>query len=274
MFGKSIGVLALTAAVVLALPDTSQAQIFRWGRGWRGDGGWYDGQSSFYYTSGYPYGVSYSYDRGYYPYAYSYGYYPAWYNRFGYRSTYYGSPSFYTRQMPGYYAYQSAYPSPEVVNRMPDPGLSVLAAVRVPTPDTQLWIEGKEMTSGGILRTFISPPLESGKDYTYTIRASWTENGKAVDRTQVVDVKAGKRVAVDFTEGQQRRQKRQSGYGPEGRQMPSPARPGTELRPGDKTRANPPAPGSDQFKPKQNGQDDRPQALPNDKPQNPDREDK
>ena len=35
MFGKSIGVLALTAAVMLGLPDTSQAQIFRWGRGWR-----------------------------------------------------------------------------------------------------------------------------------------------------------------------------------------------------------------------------------------------
>ena len=249
MFGKSFAVLALTAAVVLGLPDTSQAQIFRWGPGWRGDGGWYDGRSSYYYTASYPYADSFVSDRGYYPYGYTYSSSRPWFNRFGSRYTYYSTPTFYTQQMPGGYTYQSAYPSPEVVNRMPDPGLSVLAAVRVPTPDTQLWIEGKEMSSGGILRTFISPPLESGKDYTYTIRASWTENGKAVDRTQVVDVKAGKRVAVDFTEGQPGRQKRQSGYGPEGKQMPSPARPGAEPRPQDKTRVIPPAPGTDASKP-------------------------
>jgi hypothetical protein len=49
-------------------------------------------------------------------------------------------------------------------------------------------------------------------------------------------------------EAQPARQKRQSGYGPDGKQMPSPG----------KTRVNPPAPGSDESKPKVNGQNDSP----------------
>src|SRR5262249_45164851 len=169
MIPRSLGLLALATAVVLGLPDTSQAQMYRWGRGWRGDDGWgwYGGRSGFYYTAGYPYGVSYGYGRRYYPYGYSYSYYPAWYTRYTYNPTYY-SPTVYTEQSPGAYAYQSAYPSPEyayqsaypspeVVNEMPDPGQRALVGVRVANPDAQLWIDHHEMTSDGILRTFISP---------------------------------------------------------------------------------------------------------------------
>jgi uncharacterized protein (TIGR03000 family) len=239
MFRRSLGLLALTAVVALGVPDTSQAQYFRTG-GWRGGDGWYgnrgwDGRAGFYYTAGYPYGVSFGYGRGYYPYGswnsgyypYGYSYSPGWYN--GYRSGYYySSPTYYTTdgqymaQSSGNYSYRSAYSPEDIVKEMPDPGQSALAAVRVATPNAQLWIENQEMTSEGLLRTFISPPLESDKSYTYTIRSIWIDqNGKAVDRTKTVDVKAGKRVAVDFSEGMAEQRDRRSGYGPE---APPPAR--------------------------------------------------
>jgi uncharacterized protein (TIGR03000 family) len=256
MIGRSFGALALTAAVVLGLPDTSQAQFLRGWR-WRGDGdwGWRDGRYSYYYGANYPSSVSFGYGPRYYSYGDSYGYYPGRYNRFSYGYRYYNAPTFYRTEGPTYYSYRSAYASPEVVNQMPDPGMSALAAVRVPNPDAQLWIEGQEMTSGGVLRTFISPPLEANTDYTYTIRATWNENGKQVDRKQVLPVRAGQRLAVDFTREQPKSRSRQSGYGPGGKEPPMPAPDGA---------AQPRREKSDESKPKRNSQDD--------KPENPDRD--
>jgi uncharacterized protein (TIGR03000 family) len=267
MIGRSLGALALTAAVVLGLPDTSQAQYLRGWR-WRGDGdwGWRDGRYSYYYGADYPSSVSFGYGPRYYSYGNSYGYYPGAYNRFGYGYRYYNAPTFYRNEAPGY-SYRSAYPSPEIVNEMPDPGMSALAAVRVPNPDAQLWIEGQEMTSGGILRTFISPPLEPNSKYTYTIRATWMENGKQVDRKQVLPVRAGQRLAVDFTTEQPKSRGRQSGYGPDGKDAPLPAPGGAaQPRPEGKDRTKPPAPNPDESKPIRNST--------NDKPENPDRNEK
>jgi uncharacterized protein (TIGR03000 family) len=278
MFGRSFAMLTLTAAVLLSLPDTSHAQWFRRGGGWRGDGGWYDGGSGYYYNAGYPYRAYYGYSSGYYPYGYSYSYYPRWYGRFGTRYAWSG-PTYYTESGPGYYTYRSAYPSTEIVNNMPDPGPSALAAVRVPNPDAQLWIEGQEMTSRGLLRTFISPPLESGKDYSYTMRAIWVDNnGKTVDQTQVLPVRAGQRLAVDFPSTESKPRERRSGYGPQSPKGPPPARDGAaQPRRENQDQSIPPAPGKnpDESKPKRNnGQNERPQQPQKDKPQNPDQEDK
>jgi uncharacterized protein (TIGR03000 family) len=186
MARKHLGAWALTAIVVLALPATIQAQLFR--GGWRGDRGWYG--------------------RGGYSYR-SYGYNP-------YGSMYYNyGPGSYTYGMPDASGYQSTYPPADFGSDVPDVSSRVLAAVRLPSPDAQLSIEGKDMGSGSAWRRFFSPPLDQGQRYTYTFKATWTENGKPVERTRQVNVQPGARIMVDFTrpEPMMRGGARQSGYG-------------------------------------------------------------
>src|SRR5262245_22685119 len=99
-----------------------------------------------------------------------------------------------------------------------DQGARVLANIRVPEAGAQLWIEGQEMSTQGLVRNFISPPLEPGARYTYTIRAQWTENGKQREATREVPVRPGQRVTVDFAAPEKPpapRTQRRSGYGPE-----------------------------------------------------------
>jgi uncharacterized protein (TIGR03000 family) len=69
--------------------------------------------------------------------------------------------------------------------------------VRVPA-DAEIWFEGSKTGQSGTTRTFVSPPLESGRGFTYEVRAHWTENGKEVDQTRQVHVRAGEKVDVDF----------------------------------------------------------------------------
>jgi uncharacterized protein (TIGR03000 family) len=78
------------------------------------------------------------------------------------------------------------------------------ALVRVITPDqsARVWLEGQEMPfHGGQERTFISPPLQRGSNYVYTIRATWNENGREVNRERKVPVTAGQQVMVNFRDG-------------------------------------------------------------------------
>jgi len=182
-----LGALALAAAVVLILPSVSWGQRF-WGGGWRG------GRAAYYNDGG----------------AYNYGYGPRWY-----RSGYY-YPSDFTYQQPGYRS--AAYPPDSAFDSMPsDQGARVLANIRLPEASAQLWIEGQEMSTQGLVRSFISPPLEAGARYTYTIKAQWTENGKPMEATRQVPVRPGQRVMVDFTapeRGPAPRTQRRSGYGP------------------------------------------------------------
>ncbi|MFL5341514.1 MAG: TIGR03000 domain-containing protein [Gemmataceae bacterium] len=70
--------------------------------------------------------------------------------------------------------------------------------VRVPANAT-LWILGQKSNTTGDVRHFYSPPLAEGNTYTYDIRARWNDaNGKPMERTKKVDVKAGAWVGVDF----------------------------------------------------------------------------
>jgi uncharacterized protein (TIGR03000 family) len=72
--------------------------------------------------------------------------------------------------------------------------------IRVP-PDAELRIGNFQARQTGEVRYFVSPPLPRGREYTYEIRARWQKNGKDVVRTRQVDVWAGARKIVDFTEG-------------------------------------------------------------------------
>jgi uncharacterized protein (TIGR03000 family) len=181
---KALIVLTLVVVTALASAGTANAQR-------RGYGGWgsmpysYGGNS--YYSQSY-YGYS-PYYRGY-----GYGYSPGYY---------YATPTYAVNPLSYYYATpavqtpmtrvdQSFYSGPEAAQQF------ATLTVVVPTADAQLWFGDTAMTQQGTQRVFQSPALEQGKNFTYTIKARWMENGQAVDRQRQVNVQAGQRVTVNF----------------------------------------------------------------------------
>jgi len=67
--------------------------------------------------------------------------------------------------------------------------------------EAALWFNGWKARSTGVVRKLQSPPLTPGRNYTYTVRARWEENGREVTQTRQVAVSAGAKVRVDFLEG-------------------------------------------------------------------------
>ena len=89
------------------------------------------------------------------------------------------------------------------------------SAVRAQTPDTQerramltvrvhpdakLTVDGAETKQTGAVRRFYSPPLEPGKNYSYTLVAEWMpgNNYETYVVTRKVKVEPGKEVEVDM----------------------------------------------------------------------------
>lgn len=134
-------------------------------------GGFFPSNGGYYPSNGY-YG-----DSGYSPYYQSYRYSNA-------PNYYYSEP---TQIRPSYYS------APVTASQ------SVNVTVIVPR-DAKVWFENRETAQQGTQRSFQSPPLESGHSYTYTVKASWTENGQAVTRERRVNVQAGQSVTVNFRE--------------------------------------------------------------------------
>jgi uncharacterized protein (TIGR03000 family) len=67
--------------------------------------------------------------------------------------------------------------------------------------DATLDVEGARTKSVGERRVFVSPDLEPGKRYTYTLVAKWEPNNYTkITRTRKVKVEAGKTTEVDLTE--------------------------------------------------------------------------
>jgi uncharacterized protein (TIGR03000 family) len=70
--------------------------------------------------------------------------------------------------------------------------------VRVPA-DAEVWFGTGKTTQTGATREFVSPPLSPGQEYTYEVRARWTESAKEMDQVRQVDVAAGSLRFLDFT---------------------------------------------------------------------------
>jgi uncharacterized protein (TIGR03000 family) len=75
----------------------------------------------------------------------------------------------------------------------------VLVRVDVPSPSAKIWFEGEATQQQGYDRLYISPPIEPGKNYSYTIKASWMENGREVTQEKKLQVHANDQVAATFT---------------------------------------------------------------------------
>lgn len=65
--------------------------------------------------------------------------------------------------------------------------------------DAELLVQDQPTKTTGESRRLMSPPLTPGKTYTYSFKATWTENGKDVSREATVKVQAGQTVIVDLT---------------------------------------------------------------------------
>lgn len=151
---------------------------------------------------------------------YGYGYLPAQ-PYYAYWNYYYANPSYYYVD-PGYYygvyptdysGYSSAYfpgydnhgsspyasprpaPAPAPAPRADQATLNV----RLPVPTAVVWIEGVRTTQTGVTRTFYSPSLSPGSDYTYHVRARWVESGRTVEQERTAPVHAGQQSTLDFT---------------------------------------------------------------------------
>jgi uncharacterized protein (TIGR03000 family) len=86
-------------------------------------------------------------------------------------------------------------------NLGPQPRVALTASVQiyVPSPSAELWFNGVKTTTQGLKREFVTPELTPGQNFTYDIRAKWTENGKEYDITRTFSVQAGGQLSFNFT---------------------------------------------------------------------------
>lgn len=120
--------------------------------------------------------------------------------------------SYYANDYYGYYPpydYDSPvvpnggyYGGPQIGDQVPTPQVQDLVAhidVVVPDPDATVWFNGFQTTSRGTTRHFDTPQLQPGGNYSYTIRATWTQGGQPKSAEQEVRVSPGQNALVDFT---------------------------------------------------------------------------
>lgn len=71
-------------------------------------------------------------------------------------------------------------------------------SVIVPTPDAKIWFNDTPTTTQGKQREYRTSGLDPSKTYTYTIRAEWLDNGRAMTQTRVVPIQAGQMSVANF----------------------------------------------------------------------------
>jgi uncharacterized protein (TIGR03000 family) len=79
-------------------------------------------------------------------------------------------------------------------------GDAAAAAIRVRVPaDAELLFEGVRTSPVGPVRDFVTPPLEVGRDYRYSVVARWMDAGRETRESRDVLVRAGDRLSLDLT---------------------------------------------------------------------------
>ncbi len=79
------------------------------------------------------------------------------------------------------------------------PATPCCAVVQITVPEgAAVWFDGNPTRQTGTERKFASPALEPGNAYHYEVRARWLVNGRPVEQTRVVAVKAGEHHHILF----------------------------------------------------------------------------
>jgi uncharacterized protein (TIGR03000 family) len=87
--------------------------------------------------------------------------------------------------------------TPLPVKRTEDDTDSVLLIAHLPE-HAQIWFDDAPTRQRGTLRKFVSPPLTPGRDYTYTVRVAWREDGRWVEQVHTFPVHAGDTQCIDI----------------------------------------------------------------------------
>ena len=180
------------------------------GGGGGGRGGYGGGRGGYGGYGGYGRGYG-GYGRGYGGYGYGFGVGLGYGLAAGY-APYYGYGGYAAGYVPYYAGMRSAYfpPSTDVVpvdpvpavpnDAQPQPATDNKAHLMLIVPeDAEVWFQGQKTTRTGAEREFVSPELAPGKTFTYTVRVRYTKDGKVVDDTRSISVKANDKWSVDFT---------------------------------------------------------------------------
>lgn len=78
---------------------------------------------------------------------------------------------------------------------------STKATVVVHVPVTaQVWFGDVLMRTAGSERSYDTPTLSAGETYQYVIKARWLQDGRTIEKSQEVIVRAGERSLVNFGE--------------------------------------------------------------------------
>jgi len=101
-------------------------------------------------------------------------------------SGYYGTPA--AGGMNGGYNYGSL-------------GNAALINVKV-APNATLTFDDQPTQQTGEFRQFMTPTLEPGKNFSYTVHAKWQDGGRDMDQSRKVSVRAGQQAQVDFNTAQ------------------------------------------------------------------------
>jgi uncharacterized protein (TIGR03000 family) len=216
-------VLAASLTLLVAC-SSAQAQRF-FGRGGTGlyFGTPYYGYGSSYYNPGYGY-----YNPGYYARPYYGGMYPNYYyspyQNYGWYSQPYASGGNYysgNSYWPSGYLTNSAmsnpyYSSSSVSGHAGSSGMPVYQAgyrssgssqgdspawvrVTVPNENARVWFNDQPTQQTGMDRLYVSPPLQPGSPYYYTVKATWMADGREVNQERKVEVKPGQETTVNFS---------------------------------------------------------------------------
>src|SRR5438270_121531 len=85
-------------------------------------------------------------------------------------------------------------PTPKKTSLEPAPATIV---VNLPA-EAKLTVDGNPTTSTSDRRVFVSPALDRGMEYFYTLKAEVVRGGKTETRTEKVTVRAGEETKVDI----------------------------------------------------------------------------
>ncbi len=80
-----------------------------------------------------------------------------------------------------------------------DASLTTSGTILVTLPaDAKLSIDGYVSQQTSAQRRLITPAIQPGQEFTYTLVAETTQNGQVVSQTQQVTVRAGQQMPVNF----------------------------------------------------------------------------
>jgi len=121
---------------------------------------------------------------------------------------YNNSMAFYNNSMPFTYVsagsdtvtYSTSGYRPGDVTNAPGSEMPARLRIAIPSERADIWIEGEKSEQSRRVQDYASPPLASGKQYYYEVRARWTDaSGKQIERTKSFPIVPGQPVFLDFT---------------------------------------------------------------------------